>query len=70
MNTRRKNETVKLLDGQKIIADTVSAPLSKDEIELLIVGLCALSIVNRRTFNVYQKLTGKLEALENDNDAR
>lgn len=64
MNTRRKNETVKLLDGQKLIADTVSVPLSKDEIELLIEGLCDMSITNKQALNMYQKLAKKLEALE------
>lgn len=60
----------KLLDGQKLIADTVSVPLSKDEIELLIEGLCDTSITDKRALNMYQKLTGKLEALENNNDPR
>lgn len=64
MNTNTKNETEKLLDGQKLIADTISVALSKEEIELLIEGLCDMSITNKRAISVYQKLAGKLEALE------
>ena len=56
--------TEKTLDGQKVVADTVSVPLSKDEIELLIEGLCDMSITNKQALNMYQKLAGKLEALE------
>lgn len=74
MNTRRKNETEKLLGGQKLVYQAISVPLSKDEIELLIEGLCDMSITNRRAICLYQKLAKKLEALEgareNDNDAR
>ena len=62
--------TEKTLDGQKIIADTISVALSKEEIELLIEGLCDMSITDKRALNMYQKLAGKLEALENNNDAR
>ena len=58
--------TEKLLDGQKVIADAVSVPLSKDEIELLIEGLCDMSITDKRALNMYQKLAKKLEALEGD----
>lgn len=61
--------TEKTLDGQKIVADTVSVPLSKDEIELLIEGLCDMSITDKRALNMYQKLAKKLEALENNNGA-
>lgn len=64
MSTNTKNEPDKLLDGQKIIADTISVALSKEEIELLIEGLCDMSITNKRALNMYQKLAGKLEALE------
>ena len=59
-----KNEAEKLLDGQKLIADTISVALSKEEIELLIEELCDMSITNKRALNMYQKLAGKLEALE------
>jgi hypothetical protein len=62
--------TEKLLDGQKVVADTVSVPLSKEEIELLIEGLCDMSITDKRALNMYQKLAKKLEALENNNDPR
>ena len=62
--------TEKTLDGQKLIADTISVALSKEEIELLIEGLCDMSITDKRALNMYQKLAGKLEALENNNDAR
>lgn len=58
--------TEKLLPGQKIVADTVSVPLSKDEIELLIEGLCDMSITDKRALNMYQKPAKKLEALEGD----
>lgn len=58
--------TEKTLDGQKLIADTVSVPLSKDEIELLIEGLCDMSITDNRALKMYKKLAKKLEALEGD----
>ena len=56
--------TEKTLDGQKIIADTISVALSKEEIELLIEGLCDMSITDKRALNMYQKLAKKLNALE------
>ena len=56
--------TKKTLDGQKIIADTISVALSKEEIELLIEGLCDMSITDKRALNMYQKLAKKLNALE------
>ena len=58
--------TEKTLPGQKIVADTVSVPLSKDEIELLIEGLCDRSITDKRALNMCQKLVKKLETLEGD----
>lgn len=58
--------TEKLLPGQKVVADTVSVPLSKNEIELLIEGLCDMSITDKRALKMYQKLAKKLEALEGD----
>lgn len=64
MSTNTKNEPDKLLDGQKIIADTISVALSKEEIELLIEGLCDMSITNKQALNMYQKLAKKLNALE------
>lgn len=62
--------TEKTLDGQKLVYQAISVPLSKDEIELLIEGLCDMSITNRRAICLYQKLTGILETLENNDDAR
>lgn len=62
--------TEKLLPGQKLVYQAISVPLSKDEIELLIEGLCNMSITNKRALNMYQKLSKKLETLENNNDAR
>lgn len=56
--------TEKTLDGQKLIADTISVALSKEEIELLIEGLCDMSITDKRALNMYQKLAKKLNALE------
>ena len=70
LKPEENDEAEKLLDGQKIIADTISVALSKEEIELLIEGLCDMSITDKRALNMYQKLAGKLEALENNNDAR
>lgn len=59
MSAHTTNETEKLLDGQKVVADAVSVLLSKDEIELLIDGLCDMSITDRRALNMYQKLAKK-----------
>lgn len=71
MNIHRKNEAAeKILDGQKPIADTVSVPLSKDEIKLLIEGLCDMSITNKQALNVYQKLAKKLNTLEASNPGK
>lgn len=68
MNMRRRNRTEKLSDGQKIIADTVSVPLSKDEIEFIAHQVCCILPTDnqalKRGFAVYQKLTGILETLE------
>ena len=64
LKPEENDEAEKLLDGQKIIADTISVALSKEEIELLIEGLCDMSITDKRALNMYQKLAGKLEALE------
>ena len=48
MNMHRKNEAEKLLDGQKIVADTVSVPLSKEEIEFLIHQVCYISPTDKQ----------------------
>lgn len=64
--------TEKLLDGQKVVADTVSVPLSKEEIEFLIHQVCCMLPTDnqalKRGFELYQKLAKKLETLENNND--
>ena len=56
--------TIKLLENQKIIADTISIPLSKKELELLIYKLSDMPITNKQALDTYQKLTKKLETLE------
>ena len=58
----------KLLENQKIIADTISVPLSKQELELLIYKLSDMPITNKQAIDIYQKLTKKLETLESNND--
>ena len=60
--------TVKTLENQKIIADTISVPLSKKELELLIDKLSDMPLTNKQALNMYQKLAKKLETLENKND--
>ena len=58
----------KLLEKQKIIADEISVSLSKKELELLIYKLSDMPITNKQAINIYQKLTEKLETLEQNND--
>ena len=58
----------KLLENQKIIADTISVSLSKKELELLIYKLSDIPITNKQAIDIYQKLTEKLETLEQNND--
>ena len=58
----------KLLENQKIIADTISVSLSKKELELLIYKLSDMPITNKQAIGIYQKLTEKLETLEQNND--
>ena len=60
--------TVKTLENQKIIADTISVSLSKKELELLIDKLSYMPLTNKQALNMYQKLAKKLETLENKND--
>ena len=60
--------TEKLLENQKIIADTISVPLSKKELELLIDRLSDMPIINKQALYIFQKLTQKLETLENNNE--
>ena len=60
----------KLLENQKIIADTISVSLSKKELELLIDKLSDMPIINKQALDIYQKLTQKLEVLEQNNEQR
>ena len=62
------NFRIKTIENQKIIADTISVPLSKNELELLIDTLSDIPITNKQAINIYQKLTEKLETLEKKND--
>ena len=62
------NFRIKTIENQKIIADTISVPLSKNELELLIDTLSDIPITNKQAINIYQKLTEKLETLEQNND--
>ena len=56
---------IKTLENQKIIADTISVSLSKKELELLIDTVSDMPITNKQATSIYQKLTEKLENLEN-----
>ena len=56
----------KLLENQKIIADTISVSLSKNELELLIDKLSDMPITNKQALKIFQKLTEKLETLETE----
>ena len=58
----------KLLENQKNIADTISVSLSKKELELLIYKLSDMPIINKQALYIFQKLTEKLETLEQNND--
>ena len=57
-----------MLEGQKLTADTITVPLTKEDLELLITGLSYVS-TNDQVVNLYQKLTKKLETLEKQNDS-
>ena len=59
----------KTLENQKITADTISLPLSKEELKLIIYGLSFVP-TNDQVVNIYQKLTKKLEILEDKNETR
>ena len=59
---------IKILENQKIIADTISVSLSKKELELLIDKLSDMPITNKQAIDIYQKLTQKLETLEQNNE--
>ena len=57
---------IKTLENQKIVADTISVPLSKEDLELLIKGLSYVP-TNDHVVSIYQKLNKGLETLENSN---
>lgn len=59
-----------LIENQKINADTITVSLSKKELELLIDTVSDMPITNKLASNIYQKLTEKLETLENKNEIR
>lgn len=61
---------IKTLENQKIVADTISVPLSKEDLELLIDSLSDVSITNKQAISIFQKLTKELETLEGSNDER
>lgn len=61
---------IKMLENQKVVADTISVPLSKEDLELLIDSLSDVSITNKQAISVFQKLNKGLETLENSNDER
>ena len=62
------NFRIKTLENQKIIADTISVSLSKKELELLIDTVSDMPITNKQATSIYQKLTEKLETMENKNE--
>ena len=62
------NFRIKTLENQKINADTITVSLSKKELELLIDTVSDMPITNKQANSIYQKLTEKLETLENKND--
>lgn len=55
---------IKTLENQKIVADTISVPLSKEDLELLINGLSYVP-TNKQVVSIFQKLNKGLEKLEN-----
>lgn len=58
---------IKTLDNQKIVADTISVPLSKEDLKLLIDSLSDASITNKQAISIFQKLNKELEKLESEN---
>ena len=64
------NFRIKTLENQKIIADTITVSLTKKELELLIDTVSDMPITNKQANSIYQKLTEKLETLENKNEIR
>lgn len=66
-----KSDTkVKTSENQKIVADTISVPLSKEDLELLIDSLSDAPITNKQAISIFQKLNKGLETLENSNGNR
>lgn len=61
---------IKMLENQKVVADTISVPLSKEDLELLIDSLSDVSITNKQAISIFQKLNKGLETLENSNEDR
>lgn len=61
---------IKTLENQKVVADTISVPLSKEDLELLIDSLSDVSITNKQAISIFQKLNKGLETLENNNEDR
>lgn len=59
--------TIKMLENQKVVTDTVSVPLSKEDLKLLIDSLSDASITNKQAISIFQKLSKELEKLENEN---
>ena len=59
---------IKTLENQKVVADTISVPLSKEDLELLIDSLSDVSITNKQAISIFQKLNKGLETLENSNE--
>lgn len=64
------NFKIKTLENQKFNADTITVSLSKKELELLIDTVSDMPITNKQATSIYQKLTEKLETLENKNEIR
>ena len=64
------NFRIKTIENQKIIADTITVSLSKKELELLIDTVSDMPITNKQANSIYQKLTEKLETLDNKNEIR
>ena len=58
---------IKTLDNQKIVADTISVPLSKEDLKLLVDSLSDAPITNKQAISIFQKLNKGLEKLENEN---
>ena len=57
---------IKTSENQKNSDETVSVPLSKEDLELLINELSNVSITNKQAISVFQKLNKGLETLETD----